>query len=555
MTKKIFRAILVVAVIVLAASFATVIDSLYRYFSSNQTDQLENQLVFATHGVENEGVDYLKGLGSGEYRLTLVSQDGTVLFDTAANAEEMDNHSDREEIKEAFETGKGESSRLSETLTVKTVYLAKKLSDGTVLRISQSRASVFSLLMGTAQPMALVLVLSVCLAAFLAVRLSKKIVKPLNELSLDSPLENDVYEELAPMLRHIDAQNKKIEESARVLRESAREFSVITENMSEGLVLLNKQGIVVSMNSSAEKFFSTDQSCIGKDFIETERNPEMYRTVLLSEKEGYAETSVLQNGRNYLFRASRIENDGNFAGTVILLIDITDKSRAEENRREFTANVSHELKTPLQSIMGSAELMENGLVKPDDLPRFVGHIREEASRLLAMINDIIRLSQLDENKPIRKERVNLLETADAVAENLKDRAAEKNVEISVSGIPAEIAGEGQLVYEIIYNLADNAVKYNKENGKVKISVEKSGDMAEIRVEDTGIGIMPEDKERVFERFYRADKSHSKKIEGTGLGLSIVKHSVIYLGGKTELESEPGTGTVITVSLPLLSDGF
>lgn len=555
MTKKIFRAILLVAVIVLAASFATIIDSLYRYFSSNQTDQLENQLAFAIHGVENEGVDYLRDLGSGEYRLTLVSKDGTVLFDTAADAETMENHSDREEIKEAFESGTGESSRLSETLTVKTVYLAKKLSDGTVLRISQGRASVFTLLMGTVQPMALVLVLSVCLAAFLAVRLSKRIVKPLNELSLDNPLENDVYDELSPMMRHIDAQNKKIEENARVLRDSAKEFSVITENMSEGLVLLNKKGTVVSMNPAAEKFFSADQSCIGKDFIETERNPEMFRTVLLSEKEGYAETSVLQNGRNYLFRASRIENDGEFAGTVILLIDVTDKSRAEESRREFTANVSHELKTPLQSIMGSAELMENGLVKTEDIPRFVGHIREEASRLLAMINDIIRLSQLDENRPLPKERVNLLESAEAVAENLKDRAEKKNVEISVSGVSAEVAGAGQLVYEIIYNLADNAVKYNKENGKVSISVSKNGDMAEIKVEDTGIGITADDRERVFERFYRADKSHSKQIGGTGLGLSIVKHSVIYLGGKTELESEPGVGTVITVSLPLLNDSL
>mgnify|MGYP005763534713 FL=1 len=555
MTKKIFWSILLVAGIVLIASFVTIMDSLYRYFSSLQLAQMESQLNFAVQGVELSGISYLEGLDGENYRLTLIQSDGTVLYDNMADVSTLENHSDREEIREAMETGEGESSRYSGVLTEETLYLAKRLSDSSVLRIAVSHASVFSIAAGMFYPFIIVFLLTVVLAVVLAVKLSKSIVKPLNELSFENPLENDVYDEFIPMLRHMDSQNKKIKEQMISLKNSSNEFLAITENMSEGLVLLNEKGIIISINSSAEELFTADKNCIGKDFLTIERNPEVTKTLAKSTRDGYSETKISIKGRDYLFRASRIENGEEFVGSVLLLIDITDKNRAETLRREFTANVSHELKTPLQSIIGSAELMENGMVKPDDIPRFVGHIRAEASRLLSLINDIIKLSQLDEERSLPEEIVDIFVSAEDVREILNHSAKKRNIEFLLSGEHIKIRGVRQLIFEIIYNLCDNAIKYNKENGKVELRVYSDSNNAIISVSDTGIGIPPEDIDRVFERFYRVDKSHSKETGGTGLGLSIVKHSVGYLNGQINIESKPGEGTVVTVVFPLDKKDF
>lgn len=555
MTKKIFWSILLVAGIVLIASFVTIMDSLYRYFSSLQLAQMESQLNFAVQGVELSGISYLEGLDGENYRLTLIQSDGTVLYDNMADVSTLENHSDREEIREAMETGEGESSRYSGVLTEETLYLAKRLSNSSVLRIAVSHASVFSIAAGMFYPFIIVFLLTVVLAVVLAVKLSKSIVKPLNELSFENPLENDVYDEFIPMLRHMDFQNKKIKEQMISLKNSSNEFLAITENMSEGLVLLNEKGVIISINSSAEKLFTADKSCIGKDFLTIERNPEVTKTLAKSTRDGYSETKISIKGRDYLFRASRIENGEDFVGSVLLLIDITDKNRAETLRREFTANVSHELKTPLQSIIGSAELMENGMVKPDDIPRFVGHIRAEASRLLSLINDIIKLSQLDEERSLPEEIVDIFVSAEDVREILNHSAKKRNIEFLLSGEHIKIRGVRQLIFEIIYNLCDNAIKYNKENGKVELRVYSDLNNAIISVSDTGIGIPPEDIDRVFERFYRVDKSHSKETGGTGLGLSIVKHSVGYLNGQINIESKPGEGTVVTVVFPLDKKDF
>ena len=549
MTKKIFRSILLACVGVLLASLVIIMGCLYDYFAGVQTNELKTELSLAASGVEQSGEAYLSSLDSNQYRLTWIAADGTVLFDTQADAASMENHAGRAEVSQALLTGAGESTRYSATLLEKTSYYASRLPDGTVLRISVSRQTLALLLLGMLQPTLIVVLAAVALAAFLATRLSKRIVDPLNAIDLDNPLEAKAYDELAPLLGRINRQHEQIETQLRELQKRTDEFTHITGNMREGLVLLDSTGTILSINPAARQLFGADKTCVGRDFLTVDRSPSLTRAIETAQQSGHSETRAELSGRVYQLDVSRIDSGSEHVGLVLLSFDITERETAEQARREFTANVSHELKTPLQGIIGSAELIENGMVKPEDMPRFIGHIRKEAQRLVALIADIIRLSQLDEGVELPKEPVELLALSNEVAENLRAAAEKAEVSIHVDGEAATVSGVRRLLYEMIYNLCDNAVKYNKLDGSVRIHVENQEGSAVVSVMDTGIGIAPEHQDRIFERFYRVDKSHSKSSGGTGLGLSIVKHAALYHGGKITLESKQDQGTEIRVTLP------
>lgn len=549
MTKKIFHSILLVACTVLLACYLVILTSLNDYFTSLRKSQLKTQLSFASTAVEDEGIEYLKNVENGEYRLTLIDTDGTVLYDTGADASAMENHSDRREFQEAFLSGYGESHRYSRTLTEQTYYFAKKLSDDKVLRISTSQVTIVSLLLGMLQPLLVIAFLAILLSVFLAKRASRNLVKPLNNLDLNDPLSNDVYEELSPLLRHMAQQNKQIALQMDELSRSQNEFNAITSNMSEGLIVLNKDGVVVSLNTAARKIFEAEEDSIGKDFLTIDRTPEISRAIKETLSGKKQELEYEKNGRNYELCINKIVEKDEVIGVLLLAIDNTEKIQAEQNRREFTANVSHELKTPLQSIIGSADLIESGLVKPEDMPRFIGHIKTDAARLVSLVSDIIRLSQLDENTEMNWENVDALSVAKEALEMVGPIAESRNISLTIEGEPAPLTSVHKLLYDIIYNLCDNAVKYNKDGGFVKVNVKTAGDKVQVAVSDNGVGIAPADQSRVFERFYRVDKSHSRESGGTGLGLSIVKHAVAYLKGSISLESTLGKGTTITVSFP------
>ena len=549
MTKKIFQSILLVAGAVLLASLLIIMGFLYDYFGGVEENQLRDELSLAAAAVEDGGTDYLSQLTADRYRLTWIAADGSVLYDTRTDAESLGNHASRAEVSQALTTGTGESTRYSSTLMEKTMYYAQRLADGTVLRISISRATVGMIAVGMIQPLLIVLIVALILSGLLARRLSRRIVDPLNSLDLEHPLDNDAYEELSPLLKRIHRQHVEIQTQLRELHERTDEFTQITGSMREGLVLLDEHGSILSINAAAQALFGADAQCVGRDFLTIERSHEISAAIQAAVADGHSEVRAERAGRVYQFDISCITSDGKLLGTVILAFDITEQEFAERNRREFTANVSHELKTPLQGIIGSAELIENGMVRPDDLPRFVGHIHAEAARLVTLIDDIIRLSQLDEGDAMPTEPVDLLAVSQEAAENLHDAAAVRGVTVGVTGQPAVIPGVRRLIYEIVYNLCDNAIKYNRDGGRVDVTVAADADGSSITVADTGIGIAPEHQGRMFERFYRVDKSHSKASGGTGLGLSIVKHAVQYHHGRIELESTPGTGTTIRVVFP------
>ena len=558
MTRKIFRSILLVSAAVLLASLCIIMGCLYDYFAQTQERQLKDELRLAAYGVEENGPNYLEHLSerdyryawTPDYRLTWVASDGTVLFDTLDSAENMENHADRVEVREAFAKGESSSVRYSTTLTERTLYYAKALNDGTVLRISIRQATVLALVLVMLQPILLVAILAVILSAALANWMSKKIVRPLNSLDLDHPLENDAYEELAPLLSRIHQQRQQIAAQLHSLKKQTDEFAQVTSHMKEGLVLLDNAGKILSINPAAQQVFGAESSCDGQDFLTIDRSRDLHLAIQTAAEEGHGEIRSERNGREFQFDISRIESEDAFVGTVLLAFDVTEQAFAEQNRREFSANVSHELKTPLQSITGSAELLENGLVKPEDVPRFVGMIRTEAARLVTLVDDIIHLSQLDEGAAPDRETVDLLETAKDAASALGDSATEKGIHVSVSGESVSISGVRSFLHEMIYNLCDNAIKYNVENGSVEITVVRKEQEAVVTVKDTGIGIPAEHQSRIFERFFRVDKSRSKASGGTGLGLSIVKHIAQYHGATIKLQSEFGCGTTVSVVFPL-----
>lgn len=542
MTRKIFKAVMAAACGVLIASLLIIMGCLYDYFGAVQTSQLLAELDMAAAGVETAGLDYLQTLGDFSNRLTWIGADGDVLYDAKADEAVMENHAEREEVREALTSGAGQSVRYSSTLLEKTMYCAKRLPDGTVLRISESRATIAVLILGMLQPICLVLLAALVAAYFLARRLSEKITQPLNALDLDHPTENQAYDELAPLLRRISQQRKQINAQLRQLQQRKDEFTQITACMNEGLVLLDTTGTILSINPAAKRFFNASELAVGQDYLTVERCRELTEGISEAGEKGHSEITLNRDGRVYQLDMSRIQSDGETVGVVLLIFDITDKAESERNRREFTANVSHELKTPLTAILGSSELLQSGMVKSEDVPRFVGHIHDEAARLLALIEDIIRLSQLDEGASTAAETVDVAEVASEVVALLSAKAEECGVTLALNAEECCISGERRLVHEIVYNLTENAIKYNVPGGRVTVDV-KGGVLT---VADTGIGIPKEDQARVFERFYRVDKSHSKAIGGTGLGLSIVKHAAAYLHAEITLESEEGKGTTVKV---------
>lgn len=547
MTKKIFRAITAVAMTVLLASLLLATTFLHSYFNQSQVNQLKEELSLVAKSVDDVGIEYFDNFDSSLFRFTLISPDGTVLYDSQVDANEMDNHLEREEIAEALKDGKGSSARYSSTLTERTFYEATRLENGNVLRVSINQVTVGALVLGMLPAICAIILVSVVVAIIMSNKMATSIVKPLNELNLDQPTNNNVYEELAPILTKLHKQHKQIDSQLSMLKEKSDELNQIMASMNEGLVLLDIKGNVLSMNDASKKLFGIEHIPVGRDFLTVDRSPEMNRAIKKAYDGKHSEFRETRKGSQYQFILNRTESEGKTIGLVILCLDVTDAALAEQNRKEFTANVSHELKTPLQSIIGCAELLENGLVKPEDTSHFIGNIKNEATRLVSLINDIIRLSQLDEDSEIASESVDLVEVANEVAEVLSASAAKKQVQISVNGDSCAINGVRRYLYEILYNLCDNAIRYNNAGGEVDVSVKRDGENAVVSVSDTGIGIPPEHHSRIFERFYRVDKSHSKETGGTGLGLSIVKHAVAYHHGKLKLDSTPGKGTTITIT--------
>ena len=546
MTKKIFKSIFIVASITLLSAITVITGVLYRYFNGAQQAQLRSELQLVAEATEKFGIEYFDGMSYDRHRITWIDNSGNVTYDSYVDAETMQNHSDREEFIEALEKGKGSSTRYSATLTEETIYEAIRLKDGSVLRISTNYATALALVVDMLQPIAFILLIVVVLSGFFAHFMAKNVVKPFNELDLDAPLENDVYEELSPLLHKIHSQQSAIKQQMFLLKNKQEEFKQITEHMKETLVLLDNKDRIISMNQAAKELFCVEGDCEEKNFFAIDRKEEMRVALDEVKKKGKASFIANRNGRDYNFELSRIDADEVTQGIVILAFDVSDKINAEKNRREFTANVSHELKTPLQSIIGAAELLENDIIKEEDRPHFISNIRKEASRLVVLIEDIIRLSQMDEHLEMEKEEVSLCKIANEVRETLLDAAINKNIAIEVYGDDVNMLGVHSLLYEMLYNLCDNAIKYNNPGGYVKIFIEDANNSIILRVEDNGIGISKEHHEKIFERFYRVDKSHSKVSGGTGLGLAIVKHAVLIHDGEIIVKSKVNEGTVIEV---------
>ena len=551
MTKRIFRSICFVAIAVFLASLILIMGVLYSYFSGVQQRQLQMQLELAAQGVTNEETAYFSDLTVRDYRITWIDTDGTVLYDSDALSSDMENHLEREEIKEALATGYGESKRYSATLMDRSLYAAQRLEDGTVLRLSIAQSSILTLVLGMAQPISIVIVLAVVLSVVLAVRLSKSIVKPLNEIDLNHPLSNEGYDELAPLLRRIDGQQKQLRGQKTRLEQKQAELDTIIGSMSEGMVLLNERGKIVSINPAAMRLLGTSWNCVGTDMLTVSRNLDLH-DILSRALQGQSEvqTVSLEAGK-YQISASPIMSEEKVVGAALCFFDVTEKEKAEQMRREFTSNVSHELKTPLHSISGYAELLQNDMVKQEDIVPFAGKIYREAQRMTSLVEDILSLSHLDEGaEDMEWTEVKLYELASKAIAGLEAEAKAAKVTVSLSGEDCRLHGIPQLLHSIIYNLCDNAIKYNKVGGEVKVSVEKQDAGAVLTVSDTGIGIPAQEQARIFERFYRVDKSRSKEVGGTGLGLSIVKHAVLIHHGTIEVDSAVDEGTTITVRLPI-----
>ena len=550
MTKRIFRSICLVAVAVFIASFVLIMGVLYGYFSDVQQNQLKTQTMLAAQGVSHEGIDYFDRLEVRNFRITWIDADGKVLYDTVSDTSQMENHLEREEIKEAFSNGYGEGRRYSVTLMERLLYCAQRLEDGTVIRLSVTQYSVLMLILGMLQPICIVFLAAVILSVVLAVRLSKKIVKPLNELDLDEPLNNKEYDELSPLLRRIDNQQTQLKWQEEQLLRKQKELDAVVGNMKEGMILLNHKGKIISINPSAENLLNTNSYCVGKDILTISRNLELHEVLIRALDGEQAERTVVLNGGSYQVNANPIVSEDSVSGIAVLLFDVTEKEKAEQMRREFTANVSHELKTPLHAISGYAELLKNGMVESEDTIPFATKIYAEAQRMVQLVEDIISLSHLDEGAgDMAYEEVNLYALAQQVELSLESEAQAEAISVELSGGAVMMNGIPQLLYSIIYNLCDNAIKYNHKGGSVAVEVNGDETSAWVSVKDTGIGIEPEHQERIFERFYRVDKSHSKEVGGTGLGLSIVKHAVKIHHAKIDLYSVKNEGTTVTVKFP------
>ena len=550
MTRKIFKSIMFVCALVLAVGLAAVMGILYSNFDGQMRKELSKEATYLAYGVEQQGLDYLKNIKDKSARITYIDQDGTVLFDNEADVSEMKNHSDRTEFQKAEKYGAGESSRYSDTLSEKTIYYALRLKDGTVLRVSGTQDSVLALVENLIFPLCGLLCLMLILSGIMASAISKRIVKPINELDLESPEENRIYEELSPLLSKIHRQNREIQNQLELAKQQQEEFALITENMQEGLIVIDKYTMILSANSSAWNLFHMDRVCQGESVYCLDREEEFRHAIEQVLSGEHTELVLKLNGSDIQLIANPVIRDKKTEGAVVLLVNVTEKLERESLRREFSANVSHELKTPLTSISGFAEIMQGGLVKNEDIPKFAGRIYKESQRLLQLVEDVIQISQLDEEKTSYVwEPVDVYQVCKNAFESLKEKAKRLNVHLYICGERMKMEAVRTLLEEAIYNVCDNAIKYNRNDGSVSVFLTQTAQEIQIVVKDTGVGIPKEDQDRVFERFYRVDKSHFKEIGGTGLGLSIVKHAVGALKGSVILRSEEGNGTEICMKFP------
>ncbi len=550
MKNKIFRALVALAAMAVLVASGLITFLVSQDYFNETKKELAQEARYISMGLESGGNDFLNKIAAengSNVRITLIDKDGIVLFDNQAEAKTLENHAMRQEIMEAVAVGAGEAERFSDTLDKTTYYYAVRLEDGKILRLARTIDSIYKSVLQMLPIMGGIVIVVAFLASIVARRVTFNLIKPLDQVNLDEPLDNETYDELAPFLTRIAKQKRQLSKNLKKLRSKQEELTIITNNMNEGLVLLNGQQNVLFINESAAKIFGfSAKEVIGRNILTVDRAQEVQDLLQKVSHEGKGEGLYEKDGHFYQLSGSSV----NGSGSVILIYDVTEKMTAEKLRREFSANVSHELKTPLQSILGYAEIMKNGLVKDEDKQRFLERIHAEAGNMIELIQNIMELSRLDENKTLDEfEDVDLLKLAQSVTLRLKHKAQTKGVTLNVSGSSACVCGVQSILSEVLYNLVDNSIKYNKDNGKVDVKVQDGSEEVTVSVSDTGIGIGAADRERVFERFYRADKSHSKEIGGTGLGLSIVKHGVLFHKGRVELESEPGVGTTITFILP------
>ena len=550
MTKKIFKSSILASVVVLIIGMACVLGVLYRHFGGQIINELKKEAEYLSYGVELKGEDYLENVNEQDSRITYIDDAGNVLYDSMADEEVMENHKDREEFQEAEETGVGQAERISDTLSERTLYYAVRLSDNSVLRVSSTQDSVLALTVQLIPPALGILAVLIILACFFASRIASRIVEPLNSLDLEHPEENLVYEEVAPLLSKIHRQNGQIRLQIEEARRNQEEFRIITENMQEGLLVIDAYTMILSGNTSVWKMFQVWEPKIGESVYSLDRT-EDFRKVIEKVLKGEHGSALLHVDNEFIqLIANPVTREGSTGGAVLVLMNETEKVQRESLRREFSANVSHELKTPLTSISGYAEIIQGGLVKEEDIKGFAGRIYKEAQRLIQLVEDTIKISQLDEGaNPYEWEIIDIYQVAKEVCGNLKDIALKKNVHLFIEGHRTMCRTVRPILEEILYNLCDNGIKYNKDDGTMSIHITEEKENVRIVVKDNGIGIPREDINRVFERFYRVDKSHSREIGGTGLGLSIVKHGVTFLGGTVDMISELGKGTEITVILP------
>lgn len=550
MKNKIFRALVALAAMAVLVASGLITFLVSQDYFNETKKELAQEARYISMGLESGGNDFLNKIAAengSNVRITLIDKDGIVLFDNQAEAKTLENHAMRQEVMEAVAVGAGEAERFSDTLDKTTYYYAVRLEDGKILRLARTIDSIYKSVLQMLPIMGGIVIVVAFLASIVARRVTFNLIKPLDQVNLDEPLDNETYDELAPFLTRIAKQKRQLSKNLKKLRGKQEELTIITNNMNEGLVLLNGQQNVLFINESAAKIFGfSAKEVIGRNILTVDRAQEVQDLLQKVSQAGKGEGLYEKDGHFYQLSGSSV----NGSGSVILIYDVTEKMTAEKLRREFSANVSHELKTPLQSILGYAEIMKNGLVKDEDKQRFLERIHAEAGNMIELIQNIMELSRLDENKTLDEfEDVDLLKLAQSVTLRLKHKAQTKGVTLDVSGSSACVCGVQSILSEVLYNLVDNSIKYNKDNGKVDVKVQDGSDEVTVSVSDTGIGIGAADRERVFERFYRADKSHSKEIGGTGLGLSIVKHGVLFHKGRVELESEPGVGTTITFVLP------
>ena len=547
MIKKIFRSSFFTSMLILLMSFGLIFGVLFSYFEAQMFAELESEAGYISYAVKKDGIDFIAGFNEKGKRITWVSGDGTVLADTKAVAKELENHADRKEISDALKNGKGTSSRYSDTLMQKTLYYAEKLDDGTILRVSTTQNSVVIILFGLLQPLIVIIVLALIISVFLSYRLSKAIIKPINELDLDNPAANETYKELTPLLKKMSAQKKTIDKQIKEAKQKQEEFKLITENMSEGLLVIDKESNLLSYNQAAVRLLEISDVTSGS--VLAFNRSKGFRSVIEKALSGErAENDITHDENTYNLIANPVCENDKIIGAVIVIIDITESVKREQLRQEFTSNVSHELKTPLTSISGFAEMMKSGGTSDETVVDFSTSIYDEAQRLITLVSDIMKISELDEGVvPVEKENVDIYELSKDIVKRLAPVASKRNIALNVIGDTAYVHGAKKILDEMIYNLCDNAIKYNKENGTVDVIINQANNKTIVTVRDTGIGIPAPEQSRVFERFYRVDKSHSKLVGGTGLGLAIVKHGAAFHNAEVSLESTEGKGTSVTIT--------